>query len=327
MRQLFRFAIITIFIAIFNQSTYAQSNEGVFTGAFLRMGVGARAMSMGGAFTAVADGPEASYYNPGGMPFLENHHFMASYRLLSLDRTYGFLGYAQSIRPKVDPNSNEKPFNAGLAINWIYAGVDNIDGRGLNGDPIGEFSNSENAFTMSFGISPFSFIGIGLSGKVLYNRFPNMKEDDSAISDLSFGMDFGIILKPYDFVTLGFQVKDINAKYDWKTDEVWDKDIDKIDHFPQTYRGGIAVRWPEKRILIAFDYEDNDQLDGKYHLGIEAQPVDPVMVRLGLNNGNIAAGAGYVFELFQKTSKIEYAIVTKDYDVSSEHIISWYFIF
>ncbi|MBN1155567.1 hypothetical protein JXB12_11675 [candidate division KSB1 bacterium] len=327
MKQLLRITLIALCTASVTLTAAAQSNDGVFTGAFLRMGVGARAMSLGGAFTAIADGPEASFYNPGGMPFLEKHHFMASYRILSLDRTYGFLGYAQSIRPKVDPDSDEQPFNAGLAINWIYAGVDHIDGRGLNGQSIGEFSNDENAFTMSFGISPAKFLGIGITGKVLYNRFPKLKVDDSAITDKSFGMDFGILIKPSDYITLGFQIKDINAKYDWKTDEVWDKDIDKIDHFPRTYRGGVALRWPAKNVLLAFDYADNDQLEGQYHLGIEALPIDKVSLRMGLNNGNFSAGAGYLFSLFGKASKIEYALVTRDYDISSEHVMSWYFIF
>ena len=261
------------------------------------------------------------------MPFIENHTFLASYRILSLDRTYSFLGYAQSIRPKIDPESDEQPFNAGLAVNWIYAGVDHIDGRGLNGESIGEFSNSENSFTLSFGISPVDFIGIGISGKVLYNRFPKLKEDDSAITDKSFGMDVGIILKPTSFISLGFLIKDINAKYDWKTDEVWDKDIDKIDHFPQSYRGGIAIKLPDRNVLFAFDYEDNNQLEGKYHIGIETLPIDRVSVRLGLNNGNFSAGAGYLFNLFGKTAKIDYAFVTRDYDISSEHVMSWYFIF
>lgn len=305
----------------------AQSNDGVLTGSFLRMGLGARALAMGGAFTAIAAGPEAAYYNPAGMPYIKHHQIMASYRFLSLDRNFNFIGYAQSIRPKVDPDSNEQPFNGGLAISWIYAGVDKIDGRGLNGQHIGYFSNSENAFSLSFGLSPFDIIGIGLSAKVLYNRFPNVGNDDSAISDFSFGMDIGILIKPLPFLAVGFIVKDLNAKYDWKTDKVWEKDIDKMDRFPRTYRGGIAISLPNQWITMAFDLEKNNQQDAKYFVGFEALPIPKIAVRAGLNNGSFSGGFGYVFNILHRQTQVQYALVTKKYDVASEHIFSWMFEF
>ena len=306
----------------------AHSDDGILAGAFLRMGIGARAMGMGGAFTAIADGPEASYYNPGQLPFINDHQLMASYRFLSLDRNFNYIGYAQSIKPKVDPDSEEQPFNGGLALSWIYAGVDKIDGRGLNGQPIGEFSNSENAFALSFGISPVRFVGIGINAKVLYNRFPEMKDDDSALTDLSFGMDLGIMVKPLPYVSAGFMIKDMNAKYDWKTDKVWDKDIDKIDRFPKTYRGGVAFHLPSQRATFAFDIEKNDQQDdARYHIGIEAIPVNGIALRAGINDGNFSGGAGYQFELMDRKIQIQYAMVTRDYDVAAEHIFTWLFSF
>ncbi|UCE04801.1 MAG: hypothetical protein JSW07_14405 [bacterium] len=305
----------------------AKSNDGVLAGSFLRMGLGARALGMGSAFTAIADGPETAYYNPAGVPFLENRQLMASYRFLSLDRNFNFVGFSQSIKPKVDPDSNERPFNGGLAISWIHAGVDKIDGRGLNGQHIGEFSNSENAFALTFGLSPIDIIGIGLTAKVLYNRLPNMGNDDSAVSDFSFGMDLGILIKPIPFLSVGFIVKDLNAKYDWKTDKVWEKDIDKIDRFPRTYRGGIAINWPYQWLIFAFDIEKNNKQDAKYFFGIEALPISKIALRAGLNNGSFSGGAGYTFKILNRNAQIQYALVTKKYDVASEHIFSWLFEF
>ena len=69
-----------------------------------------------------------------------------------------------------------------------------------------------------------------MTAKVLYNRIPNMNYDDSAISDLSFGMDFGVLLKPLPFVSLGFIVKDINAKYEWKTDKIYESGVGSQTH-------------------------------------------------------------------------------------------------
>ncbi len=318
--------LITIFLWI-PLALSAQSNDGVLAGSFLRMGIGARAMGMGGAYTAIANGPEAAHYNPGAMPFLKGHQIMASYRFLSLDRKFSYLGYAQQLRPKIDPESDERPLRGGLALSWIYAGVDNIDGRNLSGEHIGDFSNSESAFSLSFGLSPIDIIGVGITGKVLYNRFPKMKEDDSAISEMTVGIDFGILMKPLPFLALGFVIKDINAKYDWKTDKVWEKDIDKIDHFPRTYRGGIAVSWPYQWATLGIDVEKNDQEDTKYFLGLQVEPISSIIGRLGVNQGNISFGAGYQFKIFNRDSQLHYALVTRDYDVSSEHIFTWLYSF
>ena len=70
-------------------------------GSFLRLGIGARAKAMGDAYTALAKGIETSYYNPAGLPFLDKKEVVASYRFLSLDRQFTYLGFGVPIRPKV----------------------------------------------------------------------------------------------------------------------------------------------------------------------------------------------------------------------------------
>jgi len=305
----------------------AHADDGILAGSFLRMGLGARALGMGNAFTGMAIGPEAVYYNPGAIPFIQGKQVIASYRFLSLDRHFNYIGYSQDISPKVDADSQEKPFKGGLAISWIYAGVDHIDGRGLNGQHIGDFSNAEHAFMLTFGLSPFKFIGVGMTAKVIYNRLPNMKTDDSALSENTVGLDLGVLIKPVSFLSIGFMIKDLNAKYDWKTDDVWDKDIDKIDRFPTTYRGGIAITYPYQWLTLAFDVEKNEEQNEKLFVGLEAVPISQIAARVGLNDGNFAAGAGYNFHILKRQAQIQYALVTKDYDVASEHIFSWIFKF
>ena len=63
---------------------------------FLRMGVGARALGMGGAFTAVADDATASYWNPAGLTKIENIEATFMYAAnMSVDRQLNYFGYAQ----------------------------------------------------------------------------------------------------------------------------------------------------------------------------------------------------------------------------------------
>jgi hypothetical protein len=55
-----------------SSSLFAQAKVGTAGLQFLKVGVGARATSMGDAFTAVANDASALYYNPGGMIQLQN---------------------------------------------------------------------------------------------------------------------------------------------------------------------------------------------------------------------------------------------------------------
>ncbi|MCI0495985.1 PorV/PorQ family protein [candidate division KSB1 bacterium] len=302
------------------------ADDGIFAGAFLRMGLGARANAMGGAFTGVAEGAVAAYYNPAGIPFLEKREIMLSYRFLSLDRNFNYIGFATGVRPKVEEGSNELALNGGLALSWIHAGVDNIDGRDFAGNHYQNFSNSEHAFALSFGVMPIkNKLAIGLTGRVLYNRFPDMGDENATISDTGLGVDLGVLIKPLPYLSVGFVIKNINAKYSWKTDKLWEKDIDKIDRFPQTFRGGIALRYPYPWLLLAADIEKNNQQDLKYFIGTEALLLDQFAARAGLNNGSPTLGGGYLFQLFSRSVQIQYAFVTKKYDAASEHIFSWVF--
>jgi hypothetical protein len=299
------------------------AEDGYYAGAFLRMGLGARANAMGSAFTGLAEGAEASHYNPAGIPMLETRQVNLSYRFLSLDRIFNYIGFATGISPKVDEETGEKALKGGLAISWIHAGVGDIDGRDFAGNHYQNFSNAENAFALTFGVMPTNFLSIGFTAQVLYNRFPNMGDNDATISDTGLGLDLGIMVRPLNYLTVGVTVKNINAKYSWKTDKLWEKDIDKVDRFPQTFRAGLALRYPYPWLLLTMDIEKNDLQDLKYFVGTEAKLMERFFLRSGLNDGSPTFGGGFVFELMSRVTQIQYAFVTKKYDASSEHIFSW----
>ncbi len=317
-----KISIILLLIQI-TFSTQLLAEDGYYAGAFLRMGLGARANAMGSAFTGLAEGATASHYNPAGIPMLETRQMNLSYRFLSLDRNFNYIGFATGISPRVDEETGEKALKGGLAISWIHAGVGNIDGRDFAGNHYQNFSNSENAFALSFGVMPTNFLSIGFTAQVLYNRFPNMGDKDATISDTGLGLDLGVMVKPLPYLTIGLTVKNINAKYSWKTDKLWEKDIDKVDRFPQTIRAGFALRYPYPWLLLAMDIEKNDLQDLKYFIGTEVKVMERFYLRGGLNDGAPTFGGGFVFELMSRVTQIQYAFVTKKYDAFSEHIFSW----
>lgn len=68
------------------------SNVGTNAAAFLEIGVGARAMAMGGAYVAVANDPTALYYNPAGIVWMKNIQLELMHNEWLVGTNYDFIG-------------------------------------------------------------------------------------------------------------------------------------------------------------------------------------------------------------------------------------------
>ena len=121
--------------------------------AFLKIGVGARAIGMGGAYTALADDISAMNWNPGGLAGLKTREFGLTHAELIAGTRYDFLGYAQPTRYGT--------FGAGAA----YLGQGAIEGRDSTGKLTGNFGASDSAVNPSFASG---LMGMKLGGNVKY---------------------------------------------------------------------------------------------------------------------------------------------------------------
>ena len=102
------FSQVTLDKALVQQATGA-------AGLFLRMGVGARALGMGGAFTGIADDPSAAYWNPAGLGQIHNFQLEFMNVNLPFDRTFN---YFSAILPL-------KRFMT-FGVSWVGFRVENL---------------------------------------------------------------------------------------------------------------------------------------------------------------------------------------------------------
>ena len=321
-----RFAQMVIVLISLSVSSMAQTGDGGYAGAFLRLGLGARAKSLGDAGTALARGGTAGFYNPAALPFLPHRQAVVSFAFLPLDRSLDVICYAQSLQPKAPESADdEQPLRAGFALGWVHAGVDGIDGRDSAGRSIGSFSNSEHAFYLSFALSPSPMLAIGLSGKVLYNRFPTIGQDDEAITSTGFGLDFGLYLTPMKNLSFGLVLRDQLSKYTWNTDKLWERGTSTTYRFPRTLRAGLAYRPPLRWLLLVGELEDSPEQNPRYHLGAEVELAQVGALRLGLDDGAPAFGFGFDIELFGHRAGLNYAFIHTGVAPSADHIFSWTF--
>ncbi len=326
-------SILTALLLYSSSPALAQAG---LAGAFLRVGLGARAKGMGDAYSALARGVEASYYNPAGLPHLENREVIASYRFLALDRQFSYIGFAMPVRPKVASSSGDKFINGGFSLSWIRAGISDIDGRNSDGTHFDDLSNSENAFIFAFALNPVQKFSVGLAVKVLWNRFPDIGIDGETVSASGVGLDLGALYSASDWLTLGLTIKDINSKYRWNTAKIFDEDgSESVDDFPKAVRYGLAVRPPGwQNVVLSFDYEQiykselfTGKIDDRFHLGGEAAVLPTIVVRAGFDDGRPAAGGGYEFPLFGKMSQLNYSFTAPGNRPEEEHVFTWVFRF
>ncbi len=324
-----QFILITFITLSCIGSTHSLHAQRGIAGAFLRMGIGARAKAMGGAYTALAKNVEASYYNPAGLPFLEHKEVMASFNILSLDRQFSFIGFGVPIHPKIKDGAG-KMLDGGFSLAWIRAGVGNIDGRDSDGRETGSLSNSENAFIFSFALKPVNIFSVGLSVKVIWNRFPGVGSNGETVSANGVGFDLGALVQPNQWVTVGISVRDINSKYTWNTGKLYgETGSEVINRFPKIVRTGVAFRVPKiQQFTFAIDFEDSKKLDSRLRFGVEGIFKQGFVLRGGLDDdGTISAGGGYHFNIFGKMSQLNYAFISQGELIEEEHIFTWVFQF
>jgi hypothetical protein len=223
---------------------------------YLRMGVGARALGMGGAFTAIADDATAAYWNPAGLVKIE--HIEATFQYaanMSVDRNLNYFAYTQWLGV------------GGLGISWLNAGMDDFTKTDDEGTVLGSGDYGDNAIMFSYGMEAGDLM-LGGTAKVLH-------QDIFGETETGFGVDLGGMFEVTDNVTAGLMIRDIGSQFG---------DVD----VPLNWRFGTGVTAMDDRLIVGMDIDKTQDLDKfKIHLGaeygMEVHPEYSVFFRSGFN--------------------------------------------
>ncbi|MBD3182110.1 PorV/PorQ family protein [Candidatus Poribacteria bacterium] len=275
---------LAILLFLIPSILYAVGGKGGYAGTYLRIGVGARPLGMGGAFTALSDDATASYWNAAGLEQIKRPQFSCMYSLMSMDRTLNIATYAQPIGEI-----------GTLGFGWLNYGVRDIDGRDISGNPTGSFSDSENAFTISLGKDLSSILLVGGSFKFLYHKLASQQAT-------GYGFDVGVILKLGESIKIGGKIQDINSKIQWDTESKLEEE------FPITTRFGISILPKEIPFIFSADVEKNSKQNNKYHVGAEYWFISSLAVRFGYNKRNFTAGVTVVIPITSVDLQLDYAL-------------------
>jgi len=308
MIKYFKPKIIYLILALtfINGQSYAS-----FAGSFLRMGSSARSMAMGSAFTAEIDPGFAAYHNPASMVFLERRQLGFSHHLLPLHRRFTATNFSIPLPP-----------TASLGVAWISAGVDKIDGRTGAGQHTQYLSTSEDAFMVSFAQQLFPWFSAGINVKILRHQLPINEVD---LSGKGIGMDFGIFVKTNSGANLAFMIQDLNSRYQWKTDKIFEKGKVYAEQFPTIYRLGTTLQYNEFYVTAdgGILMNASETVGYTVRLGTEYQYLDNYYFRAGLGNRRMSVGVGLDWSFIKENNaRLDYAFVFEN-PAGAAHIFTY----
>ncbi|HCJ66405.1 MAG TPA: hypothetical protein DHV62_03535 [Elusimicrobia bacterium] len=235
--------------SLFAPNLYAGWGE---TGAaFLKIGVGARQIGMGGANVALANDVNAIYWNPAGLVQLQKREFTAMHNQWIVDFKYDFLGFAHPLKKALI--NTRKNTGATLAGGLIYLRLGEFQGRDEYRNKTNTFKAYDAAGIISYAQKVNPRLNLGLNLKYIYEQIEIEKAKGLAV-DLGLLYQTGI-----KNLNLGFTVQNLGPKM---------KFINEPFSLPLTLTGGIAytyyglnlacdIRWQpiEKRTNISLGTE------------------------------------------------------------------------
>ena len=285
-----------------------------YSGGFLRVGMTARSIAMGGAFTAEKDHGFAAFYNPAWTAFLMKKQVGFSYSELSLDRRLSGTSFATSLPP-----------TAGLGIAWASAGVTDIQGRNSAGEKTVMMQTGEDAFMVTFAQRVLPWLAVGANIKILQHQLPVNEEYEGT----GIGFDIGFLFKSGKTTTFGLMIQDLSSNYQWNTGALYAEGRAYKDNFPTIYRAGTKLLY--KSVIIVADagfITDHESfISFLPRIGTEYTYQDIYYFRGGFGNGRIAFGWGLEYDLLtDHDSRIDYTF-SLDWATQTGHTLSYAFNF
>ena len=268
--------LLSVLAVVLSSAATAQTGA-----AFLDLGIGGRAMGMGGALSTHASGAEAIHYNPAGLAGEQGRTVQVGYQSLSLDRTHATLAGAMNLR-------------GGLAFGlaWTHASAGPIDARTGSGDLAGGIDDTEQAIGFALGSRVNEKLLLGASLKVLSHNIDVPGSGESSASGRA--VDIGAIIVeviPQWRVAVG--ARNLLGKLSWDVRRAAAQSSASEDDLPMTPYVGVGGTWRRVRIgAEAQLYDVSGVSQARLHAGAEADLSPMLSVRGGLHRVGDADGLG-----------------------------------
>ena len=234
--------------------------------AFLKLGVGARAIGMGGAYTAVADDVNALSWNPAGLSRLSKRELGFTHAELVAGVRYDVVGYAH-------------PLGFGtLAGGAAYLTQGTIEGRDGAGRITGGFSAHDSALTLGYA-AKVSGTRLGATMKVLQSQIANVSAQTAAFD---LGAQYELSSFGPGRPMLGISVLNVGPGLKFQ---------EQRSPLPLTIGAGLGYRLP-LGMIIALDVKNHPNAkDSEVSVGTEYAMLSGFAMRAGYGSARAVSAS------------------------------------
>jgi hypothetical protein len=250
----FLFGGILFCVQVFwTNSVFSQNLTPKYSNEFLSIGVGARALGMGGAQVGAVRDVTAAYWNPAALTGIQHHY---EFSLMHAEyfagiAQYDYLGFSTPLG-----NQNQ------IAVSLIRFGVDDIpdtrflyDANGaINYNNIQFFNAADYALLLSFARDISDKIKLGANAKVVHRNVGKFAQA------WGFGLDVGGIYIQKR-MTVGLMLRDITTTYN-----AWTHDAELVRAiYSQTNNevpiNSVEITLPKAIGSITYDWRIGEQFN------------------------------------------------------------------
>jgi len=262
MKILVRSIILSVMLVLVAFTTLARQNDkaGTTGATFLKLGVGARAAALGNSVVGSSTDASAIYWNPAALGMVRNTDVMLGYDRWFDKMQHGFLGVAM-------PGSMG---TTSLGVIYFNSGPMTRTEAAPGGGYVdkGEYSNTDAALMLGYGVRLFGETHFGLTVKGVY-------ESLGGESAMAFGGDAGIYSR-IGMVDIGIVGRNFGSKLKFK---------DEAFALPLQILGGVAVHLQEFGITVSATGGSVSEGKTQFSFGAEFSPIESIAIRAGYKTG------------------------------------------
>tara|TARA_Y100000590_G_scaffold469958_1_gene660945 strand:+ start:66 stop:1076 length:1011 start_codon:yes stop_codon:yes gene_type:complete len=182
---------------------YAVDKTGTTAAKFLSIGVGSKAVAMGGAFTSIADDATAMYWNPAGLSYFNTKELYFNHADWIADISFDYFGFSIPIRP-----------GRVFGINITSVTMGEMEVTRYGNENTGEtFKASDYAAGITYSMNLTDRFSIGINGKYIQQNIASSNTKGAAI-------DIGTLFEtPFGF-RLGTSISNFGPKLKMSGDDL-----------------------------------------------------------------------------------------------------------